>query len=218
MLLRNLVMTVEPEPLGYRRERPPKPAWSRAPFHHPDTLPRSAPAVGETQEVESPRPGTLTGVPTVGPGLWLERQQPGVVGMHRQPVPVKSLWQQVQHPPCVFFTGEAYDEVVRIADQERTSLQPRLDFLLEPHVQHIVQIDVGQQRRNHTALWGTLIRKRQVAVFEHPRIKPFTDQSQQHPIAYPLPKQVPQVSMIQRVEELADVHLPTPPPPAPHSF
>jgi hypothetical protein len=46
-------------------------------------------------------------------------------------------------------TDIAWRTVVRISDEEGTSHQPRLDFTLEPHVQHIVQIDVGQQRRNH---------------------------------------------------------------------
>src|SRR6266850_560445 len=206
MLLRKRLMTVEPAPLGDRRERPPETTGSRALLHHPDTLPRPAPVVGEAQEVETPRLGTIAGVRTVGPVWWLECQQPGLVGMDRQPVPAKTLWQHLQHPPSVFFTGKAYDEVVRITDEESTSLQPRLDLLLEPHVQHVVQIDVGQKRRNHTALRGALVRKREAAVFEHSRIEPFSDQSQQHPVAYPLPKQVPQVSMIQRVEELADVH------------
>src|SRR6267154_5126205 len=135
--------------------------------------------MGEAQEVKRPRRRTLTGARAVGPVWWLESQQPGLVGMDRQSVSAKTFWQHVQHPPCVVFTGETYDEIVRITDEECTSLHPRLDFALKPHVQHIVQINVGQKRRNHTALRRALLRKRKVAVLEHPRMEPFTDQSQQ---------------------------------------
>src|SRR5436189_6342516 len=122
MLLRNRTMAVEPTPLGNRLKCPAKSAGSRAPFHHPGALPRPALVVGETQELERPRLGTIAGVRTVGPVWWLEGQQPGLVGMDRQPVPAKALGQHVQHPPCVFFTGEPYDEVVRVTDEESTSL------------------------------------------------------------------------------------------------
>src|ERR1700691_4548870 len=107
MLLRNRAMAVEPAPLGNRRERPPETVGSRAPFHHPNPLPRSAPEVTETQEVERPRRGITAGGRTVGPVWWLECQQPGLVRMDRQPVLAKSLGQHVQHPPCVFGTGKA---------------------------------------------------------------------------------------------------------------
>src|SRR5436309_2401357 len=98
MLLRKRSMTVEPTPLGDRPNCPAKPAGSRAPFHHPDTLPRPAPEMGEAQEVETPRLRALAGGRAVGPVWWPEGQQPGFIGMDRQPVVAKSLWQYVQHP------------------------------------------------------------------------------------------------------------------------
>jgi hypothetical protein len=66
--------------------------------------------------------------------------------VERQAVLAEALRQYLQHATGVLFTGEAHDEVVRVAYQESASLQPGLHLLLEPHVQHVVQVDVGQQR------------------------------------------------------------------------
>jgi hypothetical protein len=43
------------------------------------------------------------------------------------------------------FAGKANDEVIRVAHQESSALEARLYDLCEPHVQHVVQVDVGQQ-------------------------------------------------------------------------
>src|SRR5437667_12694048 len=115
-------MAVQPAPLGNRPNRPAETAGGRTAFHHPDTLPRPAPEVGEAQEVEHPRLRALSGGRAVRPIHWLECQQPGLVRMECQPVLAKALGEYLQHPPGVRFTGKAHDEVVRIADEERTTL------------------------------------------------------------------------------------------------
>jgi hypothetical protein len=51
-----------------------------------------------------------------------------------QTVFAEPLRQYVQHAAGVFFTGEANDEVVRIAHQEGTAFQTRLYALCEPQV------------------------------------------------------------------------------------
>src|SRR6266487_4225051 len=68
--------------------------------------------------------------------------------MDRQPVLAEPFRQHVQHPSRVLFTGKPYDEVVRVADEESTSLQARLHLFFKPHIEHVVQIDVGQK-------WGS---------------------------------------------------------------
>ena len=79
-----------------------------------------------------------------------------------------------------------------------------------------MQVDVGQQRRHDASLRSPLVRVRDRPVFEYPRVEPFPDQLQQHPIAYPLLEKFPQMSMIQRFEKLPDVHLQDPTAADPH--
>ena len=77
----------------------------------------------------------------------------------------------------VFLTGEPHDEIVRVADQERSPLEAGLDLPLEPIVQHIVQEDVREDRADHTPLRRPLLRVREAPVLEDARVEPFTDQS-----------------------------------------
>src|SRR5262249_44745002 len=43
-------------------------------------------------------------------------------------------------------------------------------------------------------------------ILKNARLQPLVDQTEQHPVTYPLPKQLTQMTMIQPVEELPDVH------------
>lgn len=43
-------------------------------------------------------------------------------------------------------------EIVGVEDQPGPASQPGLDLPLEPHVQHLVEVDVRQQRRDYPAL------------------------------------------------------------------
>jgi hypothetical protein len=126
VLRRNRSMAIEPAPLGNRPNGPAKMAGSRAAFHHPGPRPRPAPEMAKAQEIERPRLGTLASGRVIGPVRWPKRHQPGLVGVNGQPILAKTLWQHVQHPTRVVRTGEAHDEIVRVALV--TSLSPFRSF------------------------------------------------------------------------------------------
>jgi site-specific DNA recombinase len=65
-------------------------------------------------------------------------------------------------------------------------------------------------RRDDAALRCPRFRERQAPILQDARIEPFADQSKQHPVPYPQPKKLAQMSMIQSVKELTDVHLQDP--------
>src|SRR6185295_1292320 len=54
-------------------------------------------------------------------------------------------------------------------------------------------------RSDHPALRRSRLRERQAPVLENARVEPFSDQTEQHSVAYPVPQKVPQVSMVQSV-------------------
>ena len=62
-----------------------------------------------------------------------------------------------------------------------------LHLRLEPHVQHVVQIDVGQQRRDHAPLRRPGLGVREFHSFENARTQPLVDQTKQHAVTHPLP-------------------------------
>jgi hypothetical protein len=69
--------------------------------------------------------------------------------MKRQTVLRKPLRQYFAYSLRILFELEAQQPIIGIADRERFPSQARLHLFLEPHVQHMVQVDVGQQRADY---------------------------------------------------------------------
>ena len=72
----------------------------------------------------------------------MKGNEPSLLGMKRQTVSAKAFRQYGHYPPGVLLLDTSQDKVVAIADQVGGSFQARLDLLLEPLIQHIVQINV----------------------------------------------------------------------------
>jgi len=88
----------------------------------------------------------------LGPRTWpLERDQASLLGVQSQTVLAKTLADDRGDPPSIRFVHKHQDKIVRVADQFGGATQARFHVLLKPFVQHIMQIDVGQQRRNRPA-------------------------------------------------------------------
>ena len=103
--------------------------------------------MGEAQEVE--RPGAFLGSRSTPAATHLrpaKRHQPRLVRVDGQAIPAETLRQDFHHSPRVRFVLEADHEVVGVADQESTPFQAGLHLLVPPVIQHVVQVDVGQQR------------------------------------------------------------------------
>ena len=94
----------------------------------------------------------------------------------------------------------AWRTVIRVADQERTPLEARLDLPRKPFVPHIVPEDVREERADHPALRRPRFWMRDASVFEDTRVEPCADQSQQHPIPHPTLKRVAEVAVVNRIE------------------
>jgi hypothetical protein len=54
----------------------------------------------------------------------------------------------------------------------RTFLAPDV----HPQVEHVMQMDIREQRRNHRTLWSTHLRALPFAFLHHSRLQPFLDQ------------------------------------------
>ena len=66
--------------------------------------------------------------------------------MQAQAVLLQPLRQHLKHPPRVVLVLEHQHRVIGVTDLKRPSTQPRFDLVLEPLVQHLMQIDVAQRR------------------------------------------------------------------------
>ncbi len=209
VLLADIIVAVLPTPV-----RDPLDCPSEAVLRGPlldDPLPgeRLTPVVREAQQIERPR----TLVRTIGRGRFgaTEVDQSRLGRVQLQAVLAETLRQHIHHPERILLVREQEHRVVRIADQRGPVGQPRLDLAVKPRIEHIVQEDVRQQRRDHTSLRSARVRVAHAPVFEHTRVEPLADEAQQHPVVHPAAKDFPQLPVVQSIEELLDIDLQDPP-------
>src|SRR5262249_51049328 len=175
-LLRDRSVSVLTAPLRHRRQRPAEPAPGRLALHRPVPLEGPAPVVGEPQEIE--RAGALvTGARWGSRWSPLERDQPGLFRMEGQAVLPKALGQDVQDPSRIAFPLEDQDRVIRVADQVGPPVQAGLDRLLEPRVEDLMEVGVGQEGADHPALGAAGFGMGYTPVLQHTRVEPLADQS-----------------------------------------
>src|SRR5205085_8958433 len=77
--------------------------------------------------------------------------------------------------------------------------------VLHPEVEHVVQVDVGQQRRGTAALWRSFFTAPPLALFQHARVQPFTDEPRDALVSYAVLDELNQPFMVQTIEERTDV-------------
>src|SRR5258707_11602766 len=121
VLLRNRIVSVNPTPLSDLPHHPAEPTRCRLPTHHPVPLPRPRPHVPKPQKLERLRRLRFRTHGRRAIRRPLEAHQPRLLRMKRQTERPESFRQYLQHPPRVRFTGEAHDEIVRIANEKGTS-------------------------------------------------------------------------------------------------
>jgi hypothetical protein len=81
-----------------------------------------------------------------------EPDQPGLLGVKGQAVLAKALRQDVHHPSRILFPREHDHEVIGVPHQQSFALQTRSHDVLEPLVEHAMEIEVREKRRDHPAL------------------------------------------------------------------
>lgn len=202
MLQTDRLVQVRPAPARDRLQPTFQSALRRLALHHPSASMGSAPVMGESQEVECARLGTIPSLAGgVARGRRLEPDQPRLLRVDRQAVLAHPPGQDVHDPSGVVFSGHPDHEVVRIANQERLSFQARANLRLEPVVEHVVQDDIGQERTDHSALRSAGLGARESPILQHPRVEPLADQAQDHPVAHPTLEELPEMAVVDRVEE-----------------
>ncbi len=76
--------------------------------------------------------------------------------MELEPVPCKPLTQHVHDPLGVVETLERQHAVIGVPNEDAVPLEAGPHVPLEPFIQHMVQVDVCEQRRDDSTLRGAL--------------------------------------------------------------
>jgi len=157
------------------KELSPQSLHRSAPPDHKMTLRVPTTVVGEPEEREGFRL-PLFAFSSIRRREASELDQPRLLRMDLQTKLGQPLPKISQEPLCFRLVLKTGDEIVGVANDD--DIAPR-DFLppdLHPQVEDIVQIHVGEQRRNHCPLWRTHRRLRPFAIFRDPGLQPFLNQ------------------------------------------
>ena len=119
--------------------------------------------VGEAQKIEGLRfakPAPLAPVRRLA-----KLDQASLLRMKRQRELLEPLAHRVPEAPGIDLVREANDYVVGIPHNHHSARGLAPSPALGPQIEHVVQVDVGEQRRNHRALPRSLLTDRDDPVF-----------------------------------------------------
>src|SRR5579884_3739900 len=164
-------------PRCYRFQTTSEPFPHRANMNREIPFPASLTDMRESEKVESCRlpPARFLGF---GQGLPPKLHQPSLVRMQRQSVFLEPLLQHIEYFLGVLPILKAENEVIGKTDLIGFASQPRLHLGLEPLIEHLMKIDVGEQGADHLPLSRPRCAGQQSAVFDHAYVDPLPDQSQ----------------------------------------
>ena len=160
--------------------------------------------VGEAQEVERLRLAEPAAV-AVRRCLTAELDQSRLLRMQGQAKPPHPFPQLRQKPLGLGPMLKAGDDVVGVAHQDDCPAGLAFAPVVCPQVEDVMQVDVGQHRRNHRTLRCAHRPWPHHSVFHHPGPQPFADQAEDPPVSDPVFDEFDQPVVVHRVEEPRDV-------------
>src|SRR4051812_29040413 len=95
--------------------------------------------------------------------------------------------------------------VIRVTDDDHVARGLAPSPALGPEIERVVQVDVGQERRDHRPLPGPRLTDAHDPILQDPRPQPFLDQTEDARIADPMVQEAEQPFLVNRVEERPDV-------------
>src|SRR5207249_2072156 len=110
-----------------------------------------------------------------------ELDQAGLVGMQFQSELRETFSKIVEELLGFISMLKAQDEVVSKTDDDHVAAR-RLSPSLDPEVEHVVKVDVSQQRADTSALNRTHLALRSLPILQHAGVEPFLDQPHHAPV------------------------------------
>src|SRR5687767_10079854 len=100
---------------------------------------------------------------------------------------------------------ESDHEVVGVAHDHYLAVCAPAPPLPNPKVEHVVQVEIGQERADAPALNRPFFTLRSLPVFQYTGGEPFLDQPQDAPVRYTVLDELHQPFVLQRIEEARNV-------------
>jgi hypothetical protein len=101
--------------------------------------------------------------------------------VERQPKVREALFELGDKPVRRLLMFETHHEVVGVAHDHDIAVCLPIPPLLDPQVEHVVQVDIGQQWADAPTLHRSLLTSGSLAVLQHARAEPFLNRSHDAP-------------------------------------
>src|SRR5439155_5404435 len=182
---------------GLQLRLPPR--AHRLPEHRELPLPRLPATVREAENVEA------LGSP-VAPASPADRREAAeldearLVRMQRPPQPRQPLAQLGEALLSLLPMLESHDEVIGEAHDHDISARLLLSPPLDPEIEHVVQVKIGQQRTDAPALYRPHLAPCPRALLQHAGVQPFLDESHDAPVRHAVLDELHQPPMVEGVE------------------
>src|SRR6516164_445662 len=203
LLVEALRMKVVAQPDFHPHQESTAASHGRDPDYRESSLSVPTADVSEPEKVEPPRAFPLMRGPLVRKTTEDHELRLPVRDREMElPQPLLQRGAEALRIPSVLEAGHV---IVGETDQAGLALTLMREDPLEPQVEHVVKVDVGQDRRNWPPLEHPLLRPHDHAIDHGSCPQPFLDQSQDHRVADPKPEHLHQPRMVEMVEEPVDV-------------
>jgi hypothetical protein len=126
---------------------------------------------------------------------WAELQEAGLVGMQLQSELSQSFGEFLPALLGIRLMLESEHDIVGEADDNHVAVGSLLAPHPDPQVEHVVEINVGEQRRCATALRRPFFHPHSLPILQHARVQPFLDEPHHAPVRNPVLEELNQPSV-----------------------
>src|ERR1700741_2645255 len=143
----------------------------------------------------------------VGDRKWTKFQQPRFLGVQFQVELPHSLREFRPELFSIRFALESNHDIVCESNDDDIAVRPLSTPRLDPQVEHVMKIDIGQKRRSTSALRRSFLHTYSLPILQHARIEPFLDQSHNAPICNPVLDELDQPFVGKPIEKTFNVKI-----------
>src|SRR5207302_741498 len=184
------------QPFPYRLPQHREP--SIAPLLHTD--------MRKAQEVERLRLPFSTPLPLVD-RIRTELQKSRFLGMQLQLELLHAFRKFRPELIGIRLAVKSNHDVISKTHHDYVAVRPLLTPRLDPQIEYVMKIDVGQKRRGTAALGRPFLHPYPFPILQHARVEPFLDQSHDAPICDPVLEEFHQPFVGKPIEKVANIQI-----------
>src|SRR6266850_906921 len=179
----------------------------RLPQHRkPSIAPLLHADMRKAEEVEGLRFPFSTPLPLVD-GIRTKLQKSRLFGMQFQIELPHSFGKFRPELIGIRFAVESHHDVIREAHDDNIAVCPLLTPRLDPQIEYVMKIDVGQKRRSTSTLGRPFFRPYSFPILQHADAQPFLDQPHDAPVCNPMLNELHKPFVGKSIEKAFDVQI-----------